>query len=672
METFALVSWQWGSLAMPTLHGPQATLVSLIAISFLPRESFVHAEPYLWFDPDNPERFNCNTTTCALHDQWIQLPPDNGNEYVCSGAQGTALGDFGVEGPRQCKITSAEKIMWKDCKKNYCDMFENILLSIAPGGGDAYFGEEVCESFLHFNRTICEAHYRDAEAFCSCLCPTLELLQSTTDCEIEIMAFILLGHRSRALAEKNPVSPFCAISLCAWLERIGDPRQQGLPAHCYLLDLPFHSGQCLDLVGPARFGNYDPCPWDKPTDKDWIMQCSDGHVCDVRTETWACCQRHNNRLNCPRNFPVMCSDPLECTGDSDHCCAERVDLCTSKAARRCSPVTTTYLPEWHGLVTPAVAKTYVPPTTTVDIESLIVKPTDEPSSWGEKVSPYLPFILIPIGCCGLITLLIVLWKLAYGHVVLVGKRLIGAPRLLAAYKTDIVNIHRPKPVDEEDDLPLPPLPDYEAIERARADAAACEALDGAVVAAYRHGKCHLVLVGFSGGPGPLKEAAGLREAMSHVRARGLDLKGENPNLINRAEQWLRVLENERMLVATMDEVAPDLTKNFRQEDFERPHSGKPRLTLMNTIGKIGEAKARHDAWSHIEDLTEAIRTAKAGGASEGLLHEAGEMLSQLVANTPELPADRCVLDPDGNGVKLLPKGKNRVMWVHTGDRKSVV
>ena len=40
--------------------------------------------------------------------------------------------------------------------------------------------------------------------------------------------------------------------------------------------------------------------------------------------------------------------------------------------------------------------------------------------------------------------------------------------------------------------------------------------------------------------------------------------------------------------------------------------------------------------------------------------QAEELLKALVARTHELPADRCVLDPDGSGVKLLPRGQHRV------------
>mmetsp|Transcript_89717 Transcript_89717/g.168959 ORF Transcript_89717/g.168959 Transcript_89717/m.168959 type:complete len:719 (-) Transcript_89717:41-2197(-) len=639
-------------------------LILLIVLGLLPRQNVVHAAqpgPYLWFDPEDPTRFNCNSSTCAMHDQWTQLDSDtDASKYICSDAQAVALQNFGYEGPRQCKLHSNENIRWNDCRMHYCDAIENILLSITQTDGDGYYGDEECEAFLHFNRTICGAHYRDAIAFCDCICPALEYLVATTECEIEIVAYLLLGRRSIALAKKHYISNFCSIALCAWLERIGNPTLEGAPGHCHQLEIPFHRGQCGDLMKTTIYNPpYRPCPWDVATETDWVMRCSDGYECDVRQESWACCQRHNNRLNCPRNFPVMCYDPLECTGESDHCCAERLDLCKYKRARGCSPLTSTYLPEWHGLVTPAVYATYVPPTTTADPESFIVKPPEDTSSWGEKVSPYLPFILIPIGGLGCLCLVCAALKLASGHVKLVAKQLIGAPRLLAVYKTDIVHIHRPVPKEATYD-PMPPRPDYAAIEKARLDAAASEGLATAVATAYKVGKCHLVLVGFAGGPGPVREAAALREAVDWVRSRGLDLKGENPSLINRAEHWLQVLESEKMLVATMEDVAPDLKIPFR------PTYHHPQL-LSTAIGKNADASARKQAWTNIEDLCQVMRSAKAGGASDGLLREAGEMLEMLIAKTPELPGDRCVLDPDGQGVKILPKGKHRAMWVHTGD-----
>ena len=64
--------------------------------------------------------------------------------------------------------------------------------------------------------------------------------------------------------------------------------------------------------------------------------------------------------------------------------------------------------------------------------------------------------------------------------------------------------------------------------------------------------------------------------------------------------------------------------------------------------------------------------------------KAEALLASLVARTHELPSDRCVLDPDGEGrpflflwrtsscpsthagIKLLPKGHQRAVWPVTG------
>jgi len=162
--------------------------------------------------------------------------------------------------------------------------------------------------------------------WCDCICPSLIYYEGTQVCKAATLAFLFFGKHGGPLLSEYYLSDLCTKYFCKWIEKISDPRHQvkGAPERCLpqYTALPFKRDQCENLMKQAatNTSGYNPCPWEEPTDEDFIMTCTDGYKCDVRSQTWACCQRHASKARCPRNFPVMCADPLECVGESDHCC----------------------------------------------------------------------------------------------------------------------------------------------------------------------------------------------------------------------------------------------------------------------------------------------------------------------------------------------------------------
>lgn len=635
---------------------------------------------YIGRDPNNIDYFLCNrsnatfASNCANFEEFYEIKDDRtvyvDKAYQCDGALDKAITEYVPHAVSQCKQYAQVQVVWRDCRDQYCDMYEKLVQAVT-NGTQYYLGSE-CADMLTFNRSICGAYYRDAWAFCDCACPGLLFLEATDSCQIAIMAYMLFGKMGHPLLTRFPMTALCSNYFCKWLEKIADPRNQvkGAPAKCLGYALPFVRGQCEKLLERSRLEPvYDPCPWDKPDLRDFIMTCSDGSFCDVRAESWACCNRHGQRLNCPKNFPVMCSDPLECVGGSDHCCVEDVSLCES-GPRECSPLMAPRerMIEWSGMIPPNGPE-YVAPTTTMSMAeyeawlSRLPKPTTEPESWGDEFMPYWPFVAIPIVIICFCMALVAWVIFGTETVLLFGKTVFGSRRYLTIYRTDVVHKFAPSdPEREWDDLP--PRVTQEDIERMRANEAACKALADACRAAFAYGRVGLVSVEFRYGRGPVKEANDLEDAIAVVKARSLHEDGENPRLIEEGEAWIKTLRMESLIVEAMMTASPCLTIDFKTL-APAPIPGAPWAGTV--VGHAVHCDKRREVWSQIEDLSVAIKTSKDGGISSGLLDLAQDLLNGLIARTPELPADRVVLDPGGHGVKLLPKGKQRGQWVHTGD-----
>ena len=80
------------------------------------------------------------------------------------------------------------------------------------------------------------------------------------------------------------------------------------------------------------------CPWLSPTNWYNVLECGDGNDCRVDGELgWDCCQTYG-RVQCPANFPIMCSKKYCGEQRDQYCCAESDDKCSehySAKARGC-------------------------------------------------------------------------------------------------------------------------------------------------------------------------------------------------------------------------------------------------------------------------------------------------------------------------------------------------
>jgi hypothetical protein len=243
------------------------------------------------------------------------------------------------------------------------------------------------------------------------------------------------------------------------------------------------------------------------------------------------------------------------------------------------------------------------------------------------------------------------------------KELFGPSRYLTIWKQDVVHVYKPEEVAKEYP-PLPPKISEEEILRRLENAAACEELENACKSAFAYGRTGLVSVHFSLGYGPVKEARALEEAISLIYDRHLQDVGRNRQLLQEGDAFVKTFNSETLLVNAMEKAFPILEVDWKSLAAP-PVPGKP--WKATTIGNVALQAQRNEAWKTMEDLKSSIRTAQAGGASTGLCEEGKKLVANLIARTPELPADRCVLDPEGHGVKLLPQGTQRGMWNHTGE-----
>ena len=67
------------------------------------------------------------------------------------------------------------------------------------------------------------------------------------------------------------------------------------------------------------------CPWQTSTNRDYVLQCGNGAMCNGEMEGWSCCNDKGKRARCPLNTPHMCATPNECAGGQDHCCAQNCE-----------------------------------------------------------------------------------------------------------------------------------------------------------------------------------------------------------------------------------------------------------------------------------------------------------------------------------------------------------
>lgn len=266
------------------------------------------------------QRFSCETASCAKYDVWTNVSFENSTE-VCDQLQLKAFDDFIPEFRRQCREWAAAGLgPWGDCRRMYCQTLGQLAGNLSHMGTNMYYGGDECRPLLNFNQTLCETSYRDTEAFCDCLCPTMGKLQipAVGGCEDKILQFLLLGRRGYELSQKYQLSGYCAGFICEHSTKLGDPDPafpvDGIPPVCLNFDLPWRLYNCNELLSRKP---YDPEPWDTPYPQDSVLECTDTttHPVDLNAiDTWGVCSNHKFRWRCPQDFPVMCRDPYYCLG----------------------------------------------------------------------------------------------------------------------------------------------------------------------------------------------------------------------------------------------------------------------------------------------------------------------------------------------------------------------
>jgi len=588
------------------------------------------------------------------------------------------MSQFGTYAIQECQRARRNGKSWETCRAEYCDMYETLVNTITLTGGPNYFGgdNDECRHFLHFNRTLCEYAYRDAEAFCDCVCPALLYLEVQDSCKAEITNFFLLGRRGEELSVTHQVSQYCTLSVCDWFEQLADPRLPmdtfeygGVPPKCRELSLPFKPSTCLALISQRP---YAPCPFLEHSGDNNLVRCWDGHECviDIRhADSWSCCQDHKFRMQCPANFPVMCEDPLECNGRTEHCCKTSVESCSTGKARECSPLLSLTLPEWFGEGYPGYVPPVLVPETTKDPSLILLESftTTAPDSLPEQLRGAIPYILLGAAILGAVVVVVACGMVCQEHTRKVGKMTFGVGKLMAALRSDPVSRFVPEggPSDDKNLEPLPAMPNWREIEAKRQEDEACDALEAAVKGAFLRGSNGFVLR--PNLPPPPQEAP-LLEAIRVVSLKGLQRRGKCPELLERGERWLKTVEAERRLVRVIDDVQPDLRRTAYTKDIvsamRQPGTGP--WVATGTFEKT-EGDLKDELWANVERLTESARQGQEDGANHELIRQATELRAALVARTKELPADRCVLDPDGEGLKLLPVGSRRALWPSTGE-----
>jgi len=627
-----------------------------------------------------PDRYECQTVSCAPFNDWDWYATNFSNSTkVCVVAHQGMINGFMRIAPTMCRQMKAVGMEWQNCRRDFCEMYDSAMQKILHLGGPGYYGFDECRPFLDFNKTLCETEYRDAEVFCECYCPMMPLLEPIRGCENEIMEFLLLGRRSPLLAEKYPLSENCAADLCRWYELIGDPQPvnpvdiaYGVPSACHTIGLPFRPKQCVRMLttidGSGAPKPYEPCPWREPGSEDDVVTCSDGSTHTIshsEVDSWSVCVDHNFRWTCPANYPIMC-EGRNCDGSDDHCCQTSVDRCKSGAERQCSPALRPSLEEWRGLLHPAAVIRRGTTTTENALNAflMITQSTTSAPNFAGQVDALLPAVVAGCAAFGAATLAAICFWLGKEHYKSVVGTVTGLPKLMQAYHLDPVHHFGPT-VGAQDpnmdrDKPLPPMRSKAELAKELADNAASTALAAAVSAAYNRGFSGFCA--YDGCPPPAEEEP-LAQALAVVRERGLENEGGNAVLVERSDSWLRVLRSERMLMKVAAETRPALAIVGKRGTMMR--SGEPWLTTLQ--GQRFEGDLQETSWAKVERLTVAIKEAKAAGAQDGLVKKEARFLAELVARVPELPADRCVLDPEGEGLKLLPKGHQRAIQTKFGD-----
>merc|ERR1719265_300751 len=132
----------------------------------------------VWRLTSDPSRFDCENKQCGMHDEFFELKDARADstpdDLQCKGAIPKHIGAYKDVALQLCPYNVEIQRVWTDCRTLYCEAFERVKMAVT-NGTEYYLGAE-CHDLLYFNKTICLTYYRDANAFCDCLCPALPVL----------------------------------------------------------------------------------------------------------------------------------------------------------------------------------------------------------------------------------------------------------------------------------------------------------------------------------------------------------------------------------------------------------------------------------------------------------------------------------------------------------------
>lgn len=219
----------------------------------------------------------------------------------------------------------------EECVTNLCDMYSQFAWRMRPRNlipqafkvpFDYTYILSGCENVaaldLYSNRAECPKRL-DVISFCDCLCPAMSDIQpyDSIQCPVVIDSYLLFG---RLGISNWTLDPACDSELCdAFAARRLHPS-------CAETKLPGPM-ECLGMQISQVLPENSPCPWKNHSGELNMMECLNGHRCNIATEGWACCENHSGRGKCPLQFPVMC-DTL-CSGITEYCCREE-EACTPR------------------------------------------------------------------------------------------------------------------------------------------------------------------------------------------------------------------------------------------------------------------------------------------------------------------------------------------------------
>lgn len=135
---------------------------------------------------------------------------------------------------------------------------------------------------------------------------------------------------------------------------------------------------------------------------------------------------------------------------------------------------------------------------------------------------------------------------------------------------------------------------------------------------------------------------------------------DSGDLIAQGKHQLAIVAKEASLTAITKATDGDIAEVGKDYQPARP-GGK-------SVAEMDQYRAMQaESWQRFDTLRLAATEAQEIGANPVLLDRAESRVAQFVSRTVELPEERCVLDPDGKGLKMLQPGKQRSTDPYSGE-----